>query len=211
MGQYWTFVNVDTLEAIGLSKLQEWYFSSEPTEMMYDTLLCGIRSWARDRIICVGDNLIGNDIPRGLLSEDELEELFDFEEGGFYDQLLESCSRFKSPTAFQHTTYPKEYSGYVLRNLSKKEYIRGDNAPRQLEGGSSIGHALFACICWSEPLLGPEYMIIEGLPDISRGMWAGDRFDVVLYEDVMKALEFDGWKDVSDEVKRHVEAIFDIE
>ncbi|KAF8997408.1 hypothetical protein BDQ17DRAFT_858104 [Cyathus striatus] len=155
-------------EAIGLSKLQEWYFSSEPTEMIYDTLLGGSNSWAGDRIICLGDGSSAEHVPVRIFSDDEWESFNIKEEDVIYYQLSERCSGFNGP----HHYYKIEddFSNYVLRNLSEKEYMRGDNAPRPLHDDSSLGRALFTCICCSEPQSGLDYMEIEGFGYIEQGM-----------------------------------------
>ncbi|KAF8997413.1 hypothetical protein BDQ17DRAFT_1329405 [Cyathus striatus] len=213
MGQYWTFFNLDK-EAIGLSKLQEWYFTSGPPEMVHDTLLHGENSWAGDRIICLGDCVDLENVPAGVFSKDELEEL-GFEEGDstvlFLDELSSRTRNFESPN--RHRRYREHFfDNYVLGNLSKKEYIRGDNAPRADEyGESSMGRALFTNICCSYPTSAPENMEIEGFSYFAQGMWAGDRFDLVLTEDVEEDLESNDWKDMSEYVKRHVDAILDID
>ncbi|KAF8991547.1 hypothetical protein BDQ17DRAFT_1433038 [Cyathus striatus] len=90
--------------------------------------------------------------------------------------------------------FRRYYSKYMLRNLSKKEYIREDGTPEVLVGMSSLGQALFARICWSSDGMPTSMPIPKEISSIRRGAWAGDRFDVVLYEDVMQNLELEGWE-----------------
>ncbi|KAF5379397.1 hypothetical protein D9615_006659 [Tricholomella constricta] len=99
----------------------------------------------------------------------------------------------------------KLYGGdYVLRNLTTKEFIRGD-AIRDLRGapeylhGVSFDHALIIRITWSsDPSLSYGY---DGPIQIHRGKWAGHRFDLFKTESVSNEEgAIDGWKDVSREV-----------
>ncbi|KAF8997401.1 hypothetical protein BDQ17DRAFT_1363300 [Cyathus striatus] len=78
MGQHWTFFNLDKMEAIGLSKLQEWYFTDDTIRFIQDTINSGPNSLAGDRIICFGDKSDADSLPAGVLS-DELWSL-NFEE-----------------------------------------------------------------------------------------------------------------------------------
>jgi hypothetical protein len=96
----------------------------------------------------------------------------------------------------------------VLRNLSKRVYLRSDTLP--FTGRDRVwgfGRAILSRICWStDPSVS---MLCEG--DIHRGVWAGDRFDVVELDDFgasIEELESSGWKDVTSEVREELIAIW---
>ncbi|KAG5641810.1 hypothetical protein DXG03_004152 [Asterophora parasitica] len=103
------------------------------------------------------------------------------------------------------TDIKKLYSGaYVLRNLTSKEFIRGD-AIRDLwkkyrfMRHTRFNHVLIIRITWSsDPSLSFEY---EGPIQIHRGKWAGHRFDLSEVTSVRNEEGvLEGWKDVSWEV-----------
>ncbi|EDR04036.1 uncharacterized protein LACBIDRAFT_330974 [Laccaria bicolor S238N-H82] len=57
----------------------------------------------------------------------------------------------------------------ILRNLTKKQYVRDDPT------STTLGTVLLARICWSSDP--SRSMAYEG-HDLTRGVWAGDRFDI---------------------------------
>ncbi|EJD54097.1 hypothetical protein AURDEDRAFT_157353 [Auricularia subglabra TFB-10046 SS5] len=83
----------------------------------------------------------------------------------------------------------------VLRNLSKKQYVRGDvlqAAQNENRSGPEfkellVGDLAAFSICWSSD---PSTNMNA---DITRGEWAGDRFDVVPFA----GADLGGWNDVS--------------
>ncbi|ETW83573.1 hypothetical protein HETIRDRAFT_313954 [Heterobasidion irregulare TC 32-1] len=101
----------------------------------------------------------------------------------------------------------------VLRNLSRREYVHGkaiqelkdrdyrhesEWVVRDLE---SFGFGEVLCLrsFWSQTDEGSPYSW-----DYSRGVWTGHRFDIVLEEDLEKAMEKEEWKDVSEEALAEV-------
>ena len=94
---------------------------------------------------------------------------------------------------------------WVLRNLTKKEYVyahaftsdsgRGGGIDRphaRHEWGFSLGTLIVVRTCWSDQ----EDSSMEGL-DV-QGKWAGDRFDIVVEETLMKDIaRGEMWLDVS--------------
>ncbi|KAF9012040.1 hypothetical protein BDQ17DRAFT_1345320 [Cyathus striatus] len=66
---------------------------------------------------------------------------------------------------------------------------------------------LFARICWSSDD-SVSMAMPYGVPHIVRGIWAGDRFDVVRVDNVEAFVEGEEWVDVTGELKKHVETIF---
>ncbi|KAF9012037.1 hypothetical protein BDQ17DRAFT_1420431 [Cyathus striatus] len=226
MGQSWRLYNLDKKLYIdfsnGLFKLGEWFFGNDPTRIL-TTLRSGSStdSWAGDRVICLGSYLYANDLPNDIFTNEELTELNAKGDSLAFEDAVEDETYEISPVHLQRildsmdteVKVPEEenfdYSNYILRNLSKKEYIRGDNPPWPITDWyrNSFGQTLFSRICWSND---PFANILhpKGVPNITRGMWAGDRFDVILRETVKDELENDGWNDVTSEVKGQVEKIY---
>ncbi|KZV97175.1 hypothetical protein EXIGLDRAFT_731450 [Exidia glandulosa HHB12029] len=96
----------------------------------------------------------------------------------------------------------------VLRNLTTQEYVRGaelaqDQActPDTWYTYWSVGELLPLRVCWSSD-------DSAGLPEeykgnITRGPWAGHRFDIVLEDDIPRDAEgnvLPEWKDASDDI-----------
>ncbi|KZO92453.1 hypothetical protein CALVIDRAFT_540916 [Calocera viscosa TUFC12733] len=102
----------------------------------------------------------------------------------------------------------------VLRNLTKKLYVRSravDDLNGQLfeqdeeagitsddEYGYCLGDALMSRICWSSD---PSCSMWGQPEDLTRGPWAGDRFDVITVEEFDKE-DKDQWQDASEDVCR---------
>ncbi|TRM65171.1 hypothetical protein BD626DRAFT_628409 [Schizophyllum amplum] len=105
----------------------------------------------------------------------------------------------------------------VLRNLSRNEYVRSQamldlhktvTPANPADWLPYLGDAVMARICWaSSPETSLNY---EGPIQVHRGVWAGDRFDIVpeeFFEKERQAAE-QPWTDVSVEVASEVEAIW---
>ncbi|KAF8990754.1 hypothetical protein BDQ17DRAFT_1433542 [Cyathus striatus] len=230
MGQCWYIYNIDKgviLEFSIGSEIQHWFFGPEPT-IFLDKLRRGngdiSESWAGDRITCMGDYTKINDLPKNLFTEEELVALGYFKKhkdvgnsgcgfwklkSGEHDASLRESLDKSYETVYFEWDHPDEdwHVKYVLRNLSKKVYIRGDGAAKGSDGQSLFGQMLLFYICWSSD---PHAMICQrtNSPDILRGLWAGDRFDLVLFDNVKQELD-KKWKDVTKEVKDHVIGIFE--
>ncbi|KAF8993391.1 hypothetical protein BDQ17DRAFT_149893 [Cyathus striatus] len=231
MGQYWRVYNIDKRETIEFSfgtKLGEWFFTNDPTDILSIFRRTREHNWCEDRVICFGDYANTNDLPDGMITDDELRELgFEKEtqqvqlprkSGG--DIVVRQRVVWEPDDVFHHlqqhfravrniyTEATKEdYTPYVLRNVSKKLYVRGDGA-KDSDGDTLLGYCLFSRICWSQDS-SSSMRVPYNLPSITRGLWAGDRFDVVLHEDVNDVLESDGWKDVTKQMKREIASIFE--
>ncbi|KAJ6488944.1 hypothetical protein C8R45DRAFT_249483 [Mycena sanguinolenta] len=95
----------------------------------------------------------------------------------------------------------------ILRNLSRHQYVRESTLSRW-QGRSKkdgFGEIVLSRICWSsDPFASMTY---KG--DIHRGVWAGDRFDIVPSE-WLEGLDNDGglWTDVSEEVLAEISLIW---
>lgn len=92
----------------------------------------------------------------------------------------------------------------VLRNLSKQVYMRSDTLPfTNYDSVWGFGRAILSHICWSTD--SSVSMICDN--DIHRGVWAGDRFDVVELDDLgagTEEIELSGWKDMTSEVREEL-------
>ncbi|KAF9012039.1 hypothetical protein BDQ17DRAFT_1420433 [Cyathus striatus] len=205
MGQYWRLYNLDKRLYMdfshGLFKLGELFFGNDPTRILYRLRSRGpsTRCWAGDRIICLGNYT--EELPNGVLTNEEL-EIYPV---GVQHILSAMHVKVKVPKNKDF-----DYSKYILRNLSKKEYIRGDNPPRSIAKlfRNSFGQTLFSRICWSDSR-SAAIVHPSGVPAINRGKWAGDRFDITrVCKSVKYELEKDGWKDVSKRAKSDVEKIY---
>ncbi|KAF8993371.1 hypothetical protein BDQ17DRAFT_1546090 [Cyathus striatus] len=164
--------------------------------------------WARqekagDRVLCLGAYSSLDDLLNGLITDHELAKLERYDDERLYDTVN---SRYNEGPNIGR--YYADYSNIILRNLSKKEFVRGDGLGKW-RGVSkiSIGHTLLARICWSSDPSASMY-IPDDLPHITRGAWAGDRFDLVLRDDVAGVLESDEWKDTTEELKTYVVKLF---
>ncbi|KAG5641808.1 hypothetical protein DXG03_004150 [Asterophora parasitica] len=124
---------------------------------------------------------------------------------------LISMSAVKPPG----TDTEKLYGGaYVLRNLTSKEFIRGDairdiwNKPKyRFMRNIRFNHALIIRITWSsDSSLAMGY---TGPIELHRGKWSGHRFDLSDINSVRNEEGvIDGWKDVSQEVLNEVVEIW---
>ncbi|KAJ7652602.1 hypothetical protein B0H17DRAFT_1214917 [Mycena rosella] len=149
------------------------------------------QSWAGDRIICVGDYLRNDDIPENLLTPEEEEEFTGEDEDGEIFTLY-----------FLQRAQPG-----VLRNLSRRQFVREsalvDLKAGELEELKNVGFSevVLSRICFSSD--SSVSMSYDG--GIHRGVWAGDRFDIVGSE-WLQGLEDDAsWTDVSDEQVRSLD------
>ncbi|KAJ7510682.1 hypothetical protein B0H11DRAFT_1700958, partial [Mycena galericulata] len=103
----------------------------------------------------------------------------------------------------------------VLRNLSRHMYVT-DYALVEFKKNTTIagiapvwlGHLALIRICWSSD---PSASMADEI-DISRGIWAGDRFDIITVDEFIDELQNSPepvtWTDVSEEVIKEVETIW---
>ncbi|KAJ7152071.1 hypothetical protein C8R46DRAFT_962375 [Mycena filopes] len=123
--------------------------------------------------------------------------------------LGQLCRVFDSLPA-RSLAAPSQTKLKVLRNLSRHEYVResallalkAKYADVDIMDNIGFGEVLVTRICLSS--VRSLAMRYDG--DLHRGVWAGDRFDVVSEDE---SLDSDvAWCDVSDEVLAEVEAIW---
>ncbi|KAF8491264.1 hypothetical protein BU17DRAFT_72668 [Hysterangium stoloniferum] len=155
---------------------------------------------AQHRIICVEDYVLKDDYPPGMLTEEELAEALKQEA---YNGLLPPAAMVPwSPDRciFQEIVKKQLPQVRVIRNLSKKEYIRESGitvgADREEMG---ITQAILSRICCSHD---PSMAYQE---DIHCGTWAGDRIDIMCenrHNAILMAESKDPskapWKDVTE-------------
>ncbi|KAJ7152109.1 hypothetical protein C8R46DRAFT_1007344 [Mycena filopes] len=124
--------------------------------------------------------------------------------------LLAELCRVEDSELWRGRSLPPSAAKKVLRNLSRRQYVRESVlvALKEKYAGQGImdnlgfGTVVMSRICLS--LTDSESVAYDG--DIHQGVWAGDRFDVVSENEF---LEGDAaWCDASDEVSEEVEAIY---
>ncbi|KAF8515604.1 hypothetical protein BU17DRAFT_93404 [Hysterangium stoloniferum] len=169
---------------------------------------------AHHRIICVESYVLDDDYPRGMLTDEELDEVSESE--GLYSWMREfedwdEHNGIFPPAAmvpgsddwriFQEIVDKKSSLARVVLNMSKEEYIResGITAEAGLEE-MGVTQAILSRICWSHDR--SSSMAYQG--DIHRGTWAGDRIDIMSenrHDAVLMAGSKDpskAWKDVTE-------------
>jgi hypothetical protein len=194
-------------------------FVSSSAESLSPAPNAGVGSWAGDRLICAGNHSF--DLPLDLLTSTEYAAVRSLPlvrgggRGGVPegDLFLYACDKYKRtygiPGAHARAYFPADRA-WVLRNLTKREYVRAEALalyPDECEGPfvgvpgvrPGLGEAIMSRIAWSSDF-SDECYYGEG---ITRGVWAGDRFDIRAVGTV--DLESDDeleepWKDVSTEV-----------
>ena len=227
MGQYWKVVNLAKRQTASWDhwgKLGECLFDGSP-DMLVSLLkqaaphatnsvsaLPPEKSWAGDRIICLGD--YHEDLSAGLLSTAELEELDKGDEGEGMSLYQFACEHYQYVGGISAFNRPQLSGGHwILRNLSKNKYVREEAikvaglkgmSDNRLSKEIGLGQVVLSRICWST-----DNSCAMGYydKDIHRGVWAGDRFDITTINQV--GIE-DGrkWTDVSDEVAKEMTEIW---
>lgn len=105
----------------------------------------------------------------------------------------------------------------VLRNLSRREYVHGKAIQELRErnylddshwvtnnlDSFGFGDLIAFRSFWSQTDMSSPFAW-----DWDRGIWAGHRFDIVLEQDLKKAMENEQWKDVSEEAIAEVMEVF---
>lgn len=211
MGQYWVFANLDKKQTSGhLGKLGEFYGSEVPTSIMWLLAIPSkpitadlesgdprFGSWAGDRVICLGD--YAHSMPDGVLTEAE-------KTSSIASSPYSHISAYKEIELYQanRLIYPNGYD-WVLRNLTKKEFVRAsaitlDEYPGHLHSHPSLGQALMTLICWSDDPSASMNVNFE----ITRGDWAGDRFDIRPLREVEEEIDKHDWMDISEAVAERI-------
>jgi hypothetical protein len=241
MGQAYIAVNLDKKEALEgptnkllcLSSGASAYlvpllgipiFSSSTPSALHE----GIGSWAGHRLIYTGNHSL--DLPPDLLTHDEHTAVRSspffrcggrggVPEGDLFLYASDQYKRIHGISSAHARAYFPSDRPWVLRNLTKREYIRADALalyPDECEGPfigvpgvrPGLGEVVMSRIAWSSDF-SDECYYGQG---ITRGVWAGDRFDIraVGTVDLDGENEFEKpWKDVSAEVARETFCTWD--
>ena len=198
----------DTLMVIGWRRIQ--------------SLLAQERSpWAGCRIICIGSS--GNDLPDGLMSEEEQEEYLKL--AGESDQselfcLYDISERIATnPDSWVKREPLGLFSrerrvlrkiigavdggyywdeGWVLMNLSRKEYVESMAAVKILHSMDAtdarcFGQLVFSKICWTSN----DSCVMTFHGGLNRGEWAGNRFRIVTTNVFESKTTGEQWEDVT--------------
>ncbi|KAI1168172.1 hypothetical protein F5B18DRAFT_671266 [Nemania serpens] len=109
-------------------------------------------------------------------------------------------------------TYFPRNQQWILRNLTTKEIVHSNAialSPDYIEGPNirflGFGHVVVSRICWSSSPPSPNS---GGIPDITRGVWAGHCFDITTLSK-HEAETHGEWRDVSDEVAKEIASIWE--
>ncbi|KAJ7205180.1 hypothetical protein GGX14DRAFT_644954 [Mycena pura] len=180
--------------------------------------------WAGDRIVVKGDDLQKDDIPETLSilawerreifvaehkEREELSDDEDEEEQEYYIHSRKDLCKYNPPSP---------PSLCILRNLSQRQYVReaalldlqdnykGTHMHAEMDR-IALGEVVLCRTCLSSSAT--FALRYEG--DIHRGVWAGDRFDIVSakwLKELKKGNVAGDWTDVSNEALKEVEDIW---
>jgi hypothetical protein len=125
------------------------------------------------------------------------------------DPAFEACGEL----VVNLSTYTPQDQPWVLRNLTTMQFVRAEAIaikPPQLRGpdiqGTGFGEVLVSRICWARPAKPGT----KDTTNITRGMWAGHRFDITTLARHQEDTKNEEWTDVSDEVAREISGIWKI-
>jgi hypothetical protein len=100
---------------------------------------------------------------------------------------------------------------WILRNLTTRQLVRSEAIalkPRYILGPDirvlGFGEVVISRICWSTS----SSTGMNNATDISRGVWAGHRFDITTLARHEGETDGAGWSDVSDEVAKEIADIW---
>ena len=225
MGQTWYIANIDKFEGYNIGK-GENFFSKAPFPACDFLMVPAVPietggfqipgkrlagSWAGSRIICIGD--YASDWPKSLQGLSTLVEL------PVNERFRGYCSDvFERNISYGYNSeeaYPEDHI-WVLRNLSKKEYVRSDRIPIKVDDSSRLEYrqdadvsdcpglafVLISRICWSPAA--PICLAYDKTEELVQGIWAGDKFDISFFELVKGEMFDEGWKDVSRREAEHM-------
>ena len=169
-------------------------------------------TWAGDRILFLGR--YSEDLPKGLLTNSQMCSSGE----NPADWLCEACTRVDLEC--NPYEYIRSFSRvWVLRNLSKREYVRSNGIPSErngilvydqdigLDGNPGLCQVLLSRIGWSSD--DSVSMCYKGPLQLHRGSWAGDRFDVRPFDDVIESMRDEGgWVDLTRTAARDIYDLF---
>ncbi|KAI1383388.1 uncharacterized protein F4822DRAFT_434509 [Hypoxylon trugodes] len=118
---------------------------------------------------------------------------------------LSTCFQANELTEFTEEDFYPRNEPWILRNLTKREFVRSEAIalkPEYVRGPVielvGFGEALLSRICWSSN------------PDVAidRGPWAGHRFDIITLSRHAATTRKEDWIDVSEEVSDSLHTIW---
>ena len=233
MGQYWQLINLDKRQTFGIwGKFEQYLFDSDPDRIVPYLILPSLSevcldsssqerflqaikavSWAGDRIIYIGDG-IEAPYPLGMLSDIEEKET---EEKTPYgnQELWEVAEKYTSPKDVKPYLKVIDYNiptSWVLRNLSKHTYVCDEAVALHSDfiNGTWIkyfgfGQIVLSFINWSAD----DSRASVCSADVTKGVWAGDRFDMVSIDTLLRSKE--QWRDVSESAVKTAKSYFEAE
>ncbi|KII95836.1 hypothetical protein PLICRDRAFT_34794 [Plicaturopsis crispa FD-325 SS-3] len=191
--------------------------------------------WAGDQIICVGDG--GHDWPESIQDHPDVRWLAenvdpDPDPQAYYDPntvdnlyklAYEDYGGQRRPSECgpkRSKVFPP--GPWVLRNLTKRVYVRAaclksqrDELPddevdlEHSHASTFLGEVVLSRVCWSSDY---SCSMNRAIGDrIARGVWAGDRFDIVNMTSLDALPDVEQWKDISDEVREEIRSMWVIE
>ncbi|KAK0703140.1 hypothetical protein B0T26DRAFT_863977 [Lasiosphaeria miniovina] len=114
----------------------------------------------------------------------------------------------------EEATYFPQDQQWILRNLTTKQLVRSEAIvlkPEFIHGPNisvlGFGEVVMSRIRWSTS----SYTNMSATVDVSRGVWAGHRFDITTLARHQDEINEVGWSDVSDEVAREIAVIWESE
>lgn len=219
-----------------------WEIGKRHITLIRDNLIAK-NTWADTRVICAGDFQEENDWPPGIPKKEHDSYLlrYDWPDRSRNTQCLQPrfARRFSTlnPSETKILNYIcREYrmsDCFVLRNLSKKLYVRDEGLEQLFEGYEcqpnpplTLGHIVLAKICWSTS----DFISMRYKGPIHRGEWAGDKLEIIptfqhareVEESAQSNLNHKGltltcgneedsiceWKDVTEECMRLIEDVW---
>ncbi|KII95837.1 hypothetical protein PLICRDRAFT_693972 [Plicaturopsis crispa FD-325 SS-3] len=212
MGQYWRILNLDKRVAIKTYKLGEYLLTHETNKLFYlfavppltqeqdSSGVSPFGRWAGDQIICIGD--YARDYP---------------------DSIKDHRGRVRrdgrgAPQSTDGAADAFPVGAWVLRNLTKRVYVlaarlktpwdREQGLPDDevdlgsSDAGAFLGNVILSRVCWSSD---PSCSLHEeDSKRIYRGVWAGDRFDIVTLAALDSLPDAELWEDISEEIREEV-------
>ncbi|KAL7894799.1 hypothetical protein HDV64DRAFT_258513 [Trichoderma sp. TUCIM 5745] len=111
----------------------------------------------------------------------------------------------------ESTYFPRDQP-WILRNLTTKEYVRSEAIalrPEYIRGPDidvlGFGEVVLSRICWSTS----DSVSMADTSNISRGVWAGHRFDITTVARHRDETKEADWRDVSQEVASEIAGIWE--
>jgi len=215
MSQQFSLFNLDKKQHLAKSgKLPELICRGIPPALVTLLLKPGksskpsipdVGAWAGQRLICAGDHM--EQCPAGIINEEEEAEVQRYAEekesksATLYHFASDTFTKIPLPS-FDADKFDSGRQVWVLRNLSKRVYVRADvlagkpGATGPFLEPFGFGDLLLTNITWSTDKINMDYGHILVL-----GPWAGDKFDIVPWDVAKKDIkkEKKAWKDVSEE------------